>query len=104
MVITRQECQMTLYHNRIKEKIEIERAKFIAKPVIQLTTKNPILFNGALYTLTSDGIIVTQPSHCKNLSLIPHNDPNEYTIQRARGAYISSVCQPQAAFDFSQAA
>ncbi|KAI0991655.1 hypothetical protein K3495_g16532, partial [Podosphaera aphanis] len=42
--------------------------------------------------------------HCHKLSLVPHDDAKSYIIQRARGAYISSVCQPQAAFDLSQAA
>jgi hypothetical protein len=34
----------------------------------------------------------------------PAVDKAQYVEQRARGAYISSICQPEAAFDFSAAA
>ncbi|KAI0998841.1 hypothetical protein K3495_g9356 [Podosphaera aphanis] len=89
---------------RQKEQQELETTKFSAKPTIKLTANTPINFNGASLTLTTNGITVTQSSHCQKLSMVPQNDAKSYIIQRARGAYISSVCQPQAAFDLSQAA
>jgi len=54
-----------------------------------------------------DGITSTQKGQADKLALIDIADPDfarEYVQQRARGAYISPTCQPEAAFDLSIAA
>ncbi|KAI0991789.1 hypothetical protein K3495_g16398, partial [Podosphaera aphanis] len=45
---------------RLKEQRELETANFTAKPTTKLTNDTPINFNGATYTLTANGITVTQ--------------------------------------------
>ena len=64
---------------------------------------------------------ITQERQCTNLKLISTKRPidlissrgevrkavvpkDQYISQRARGAYIATVCQPEAAFDLSFAA
>lgn len=86
-----------------KEDNAIRDAGFTAKPVEELTVSNAIGFNGALLTLSNQGnIVMTRSEQCKKISLV--NNLPQYISQRARGAYISSLCQPQAAFDLSKAA
>ena len=94
----------------------------MAKEREQLTINTPLKFNGSLIQLTSDGttITLTQERQCKNLSTISVKPAastsnrgvtrtsltpkNQYIAQHARGAYIASVCQPEASFDLSFAA
>lgn len=86
-----------------KEEDAIRDAGFMAKPVEELTVKKALTFNGALLTLSDTGTItMTQSRQCQKIS--PAKTISQYIAQRARGAYISSVCQPQAAFDLSKAA
>jgi hypothetical protein len=102
------------------EQNELHRAKFMAKEREQLTVDTPLKFNGGLIQLVSDGITLTQERQCKNLSTITVKPAastssrgvtrasltlkDQYIAQRARGAYIASVCQPEASFDLSFAA
>jgi hypothetical protein len=102
------------------EQSELHKARFMAKEREQLTAKTPLKFNGGLIQLVPDGITLTQERQCKNLnrvgtktatstssrgavrtSLTPKD---QYIAQRARGAYIALVCQPEASFDLSFAA
>jgi hypothetical protein len=102
------------------EQNELHKAKFMAKEREQLTVNTPLKFNGGLIQLASDGITLTQERQCKNLSTISVKPAtstsnrgitrtlltlkDQYIAQRARGAYIASVCQPEASFDLSFAA
>src|SRR5271155_1799902 len=102
------------------EQGELHKAKFMAKEREQLTAKKPIKFNGGIIELLPDGITLTQEHQCKNLSTISIKPAastsnrgvtralltpkDQYIAQRARGAYIASVCQPEASFDLSFAA
>ena len=101
------------------EQNELRKAKFMAKEREQLTVDTPLKFNGGLIQLVSDGITLTQERQCKNLSPISTKlatstgsrgatrtltPKDQYIAQRARGAYIASVCQPEASFDLSFAA
>ncbi|KAI0997416.1 hypothetical protein K3495_g10772 [Podosphaera aphanis] len=78
-------------------------------PIQKLKFDDPLLFNGCTISIAKDGYIVnlTQKGQGKFLSEI---DPNaedfkrDFIRQRARGAYIASICQPEAAFDCSVAA
>jgi len=60
---------------------------------------------------------MNQERQCKNLKLVSHNTSNltssrrvvrkglltkeQYVAQRVRGAYVASVCQPEATYDLS---
>lgn len=75
----------------------------MAKQVEELTITNSLTFNGALLTLSNEGTItMTQSRQCQKIFFVKNN--SQYIAQRARGAYISSVCQPKATFDLSKAA
>jgi hypothetical protein len=102
------------------EQNELHKAKFMAKEREQLTVDTPIKFNGGVIQLLTDGsITLTQERQCINLSTIctklatstgsrgatrTLTPKDQYIAQRARGAYIASVCQPEASFDLSFAA
>jgi hypothetical protein len=85
----------------------------------QLAVDTPLKFNSGLIQLVSNGITLTQEQQCKNLSLISTKLAtstgsrgatrtltlkDQYIAQCARGAYIASVCQPEASFNLSFAA
>lgn len=103
------------------EATAIKRAQFQSKEREQLTKDHPLKFNGGNITLQKDGsITLTQERQCRNLELVHAdtvsltsirgtirklvNPKDQYVAQRARGAYIATVSQPEAAFDLSQAA
>lgn len=103
------------------EQNTIIAASIMSKPVQMLTNKTPLMFNGAVLQKKSDNSIeVTQPRQCQNLAMIqefPRDNTSsrgmvrkglsikdQFVAQRARGAYIASVCQPEATFDYSVAA
>jgi hypothetical protein len=104
-----------------QEQLQLQKAKFLAKERERLTSDHDLKFNGGIVHLEADGsITLTQERQCKNLKLV--SDANatttssrgairqdlttkeQYVAQRARGAYIASVCQPEAAYDLSVAA
>jgi hypothetical protein len=103
------------------EDLNLKKANFSAKEREKLTLTTPIKFNGGQIELKNDGsILLTQERQCKNLKLVTLKPINltssrgevrqavtpkdQYVAQRARGAYIATVCQPKAAFDLSFAA
>ena len=87
---------------------EEKQLTFSAKPRERLSTEHPLNFNGAVIQLIDEHTIsITQERHCDKISLLAPGkgvDKNAYIAQRARGAYIATVCQPEAAFDLSSAA
>ena len=87
---------------RRMEQTELEKAGFLAKHITQLTAEHPLTFNGAHLEITSNTITVSQSRQCEKISIV--TNASQYVAERARGAYISSVCQPQAAFALSYAA
>ncbi|KAE8549770.1 hypothetical protein EYB25_008294 [Talaromyces marneffei] len=50
-----------------REEEEIRRAKILCKPREQLTTDNPLKFNGAVVTETAQGITLTQKRTCSHI-------------------------------------
>jgi hypothetical protein len=103
------------------EENQLKKANFTAKDREKLTATDSLKFNGGLIQLESTGAItLTQARQCQNLQLIIDgkatttssrgsireglDTKDQFVAQRARGAYISSVCQPEAAFDLSVAA
>jgi hypothetical protein len=102
------------------EQSKLEKAQLLAKDREALTPDHPIKFNGGLIELDKAGTItLSQERQCKNLKLVDNglssttssrgltrivDTKNQYIAQRARGAYIASVSQPEASFDLSFAA
>jgi hypothetical protein len=102
------------------EEGQLKQAKFLAKDREMLTTQSPIKFNGGQIKLEGNSITLTQEPQCQNLKLVALKNVNitssrgqirnavtpkdQYVSQRARGAYIATVCQPEASFDLSFAA
>jgi hypothetical protein len=92
-----------------REEEERAKAKFLAKPKEKLAPENPLIFNGCILSQEDDKMVMRQKEQGKKISLVDPDLPDEdrrqsYVQQRARGAYIASVCQPEAAFDMSSAA
>ncbi|RWA03359.1 hypothetical protein EKO27_g11746 [Xylaria grammica] len=91
-----------------KEEQELQKAKFRAKPKEVLRVDHPIEFNGGRINLSAEGnITLTQKGQASQLAEIDPRTKDfaqQYISQRARGAYISSICQPEAAYDLSAAA
>jgi Reverse transcriptase (RNA-dependent DNA polymerase) len=92
-----------------QENIELEKAKLLAKPAEQLTEQTPLLFNGCKLMMDQDrnGITLVQKGQSARIQVIDPDSPTykqTYLEQRARGAYIGTICQPEAAFDLSIAA
>ncbi|EED20802.1 transposable element tc1 transposase, putative [Talaromyces stipitatus ATCC 10500] len=99
------------------EENEIKRANILCKPREKLTPSNPLKFNGGLITEDVQGITLTQERTCKLIRPVQDRyadttssrgkvrkdvSPQEqYVAQRALGAYIASVSQPEASFDLS---
>jgi hypothetical protein len=90
------------------ENRELKAAGLIAKPAQTLTPETPLAFNGCKLSIGADGSISATPKdQGKRIELVDPKSPTAkqaYLEQRARGAYIATVCQPEAAFDLSVAA
>jgi hypothetical protein len=104
------------------EEDELQKAKFTAKPREKLTREHPLKFNGCTITLMdSNNLALTQTRQCENLRVVNPSkstdivssrgvvrkdvDPKgQYVAMRVRGAYIATICQPEASFDLSHAA
>jgi hypothetical protein len=89
------------------EETELKKAGFLAKPVERLTPDTPLVFNGCILTQDRDSVLLTQKEQGGKLAEIDLKAPDrkhQYLEQRARGAYIASLCQPEAWYDLSVAA
>jgi hypothetical protein len=90
------------------EENELREAKFTAKPKEKLTTDSPLIFNGCILSKEANGSIrLHQKKQGEKLKLVERGSTTlkqQYIEQRARGAYIASICQPEATFDLSTAA
>jgi hypothetical protein len=100
-----------------REEQELAQAKYTAKPKEKLTPTTPLLFNGCVLSLRGTQMILCQKDQGKKLRKVDTKSPTsagshdleqqqrqQYIEQRARGAYIASICQPEAAYDLSVAA
>ena len=91
------------------ESTELEKARLMAKPTESLARDTPLIFNGCKLVIDRGGpdITILQKGQGKRLNLVnPKLDGFKQANleQRARGAYIGTICQPEAAFDMSTAA
>ena len=90
-----------------REEEKLVEAAFKAKPKEVLEVDKPLIFNGGIVSLDGDCLILRQKGQGKRLEVIDAKVPTakqQYVEQRARGAYIASICQPEACFDLSSAA
>jgi hypothetical protein len=90
-----------------REEEELQKKKFRAKPKTILDENTPIDFNGGRIRMDGDNIVFTQKGQASQLRTIDteaEDAPQQYVAQRARGAYIASICQPEASYDLSTAA
>ena len=104
------------------EKKAIKTAKFLIKEREYLTANKSIKFNEALIQLTFiDDLLLNQKAQIAEISLIniaqkssstsakdivrsKLTSKEQYVTQRARNAYVTSICQFEASFDLSNAA
>jgi len=86
---------------------ELSKAKLRAKPKEVLTAETPIIFNGGVLSKEGKAVVLRQKRQGDKLRQIDTKASTfkqDYMEQRARGAYIATVCQPKASFDLSVAA
>ena len=90
------------------EDTELQKAQLTAKPRGMLSTEFKLIFNGCVLSVDSDGTLhliqKDQGQKLKPVTIGGDNTQQEYLEQRARGAYIASICQPEASYDLSVAA
>ena len=103
----------------VKEEEQLHKANLLAKEREKLDNET-IKFNGGCIKRESNVIHLTQERQCRNLHLVALKSTDltssrgkirkavtpkdQYVAQRARAAYIATMCQPEAAFDLSFAA
>ncbi|KAI0996915.1 hypothetical protein K3495_g11268 [Podosphaera aphanis] len=89
------------------ENEELIKASFKAKPVETLSQETPLIFNGGKLIKDVRNIIFIQKGQGSRIELVDPKSSSyrqDFLVQRARGAYLSTICQPEAAFDLSVAA
>ena len=87
-----------------KEDSELTQANLRAKPKTTLTSDEPIIFNRGVLSIEGDTVVLRQKRQGDKLKQVDAKKPTygqDYMEQRARGAYIATVCQPEASFDLS---
>jgi hypothetical protein len=72
----------------------------------ELSANRNLVFNGGMISQDNKAIRLNQERQCAKIKLIQVNTDfkSAYIQERARGAYIASTCQPEAAFALSFAA
>jgi hypothetical protein len=106
----------------VVEKEAIHSVKIMIKAREQLISDNPLKFNGTRIERvdSDDTIYFRQETHIQDIQLIQSIDTiitnargkmrikliikEQYVTQRAREAYLTSICQSEASFDLSHAA
>ena len=103
-----------------REEEAIQTAKIMTKPREQLDVTHPIKFNGVKIKLGEDGSLYLNHESHALVQPVKQSDSSstsargvvrerltpkeQYLAQRARGAYVACICQPEASFDLSHAA
>ena len=84
---------------------KIRQANFRCKPKLILSPTQHLDFNGTKLTMDDNRMItVQQKGQSNKINTIDATLPDYPQKQRARGAYLASICQPEATFDLSTAA
>ena len=79
----------------ILEDEQLRKANLQAKPKEVLSPTNPLAFNGCILSQEDDVLYLRQKNQGKKIKLIDlksNNRKKEYIEQRARGAYIATIC------------
>lgn len=77
------------------ENEEVNKARILTKTVEKLLPRNQIIFNAGIIRHDGTSVFLEPKGQGEKFSLIDIKSPsliNEYVAQRARGAYISTVC------------
>ena len=84
---------------------ELNTVGLVTRPCEGLTTNHPLNFNDFIITLNNnDNMIINQLKQVKKIQLLSRPfTKKQYVTQRARGAYIATISQSQAAFALSYA-
>ena len=80
---------------------------FKSKNKDTLTATSPLRFNGCVIAIKNDTIQYTQKRQGRRIAIITSQSASikkNYVKQRARGAYLVNIYQPEATFDLSVAA
>ncbi|EED12075.1 hypothetical protein TSTA_001460 [Talaromyces stipitatus ATCC 10500] len=87
------------------EQAALQEASFKAKPKTRLSETKPLEFNGARITLQNGIINLQQKGQAAKIQPVGMEErAQKYVEQRARGAYLALICQPEAAYDLAVAA
>jgi hypothetical protein len=78
-----------------------DKLRFMAKEKQSLKTGELLIFNGCVLTVEGDILHLRQKNQSQKLELA--TDKQTYVQQRAKNAYIATICQPEASFDLSAA-
>jgi hypothetical protein len=81
---------------------KFQKLVFTAKKKQFLTLDNPLFFNKCVLTVNKDILRIRQKNQGQKLEKA--TDAILYVQQRAREAYIATICQPKASFNLSAAA
>jgi hypothetical protein len=81
-----------------------QELRFKAKPKQFLSLDAQIDFNGCIVKLNDKSHTVTLRQKKQGEKLEMATNKQSYVQQRARGAYIATICQPKASFDLAAAA
>jgi hypothetical protein len=82
--------------------LEAEKLRFTAKDKQLLKKDKLLLFNGCILFTDGNILQLRQKNQGQKLEIV--TDAQSYVCQRARGAYIATICQPMASFDLFSAA
>jgi hypothetical protein len=85
-----------------KKNSELTQANLRAKPKTTLTSDEPIIFNKGVLSIEGDTVMLRQKRQGDKLEQVDARKPTygqDYMEQRARGAYIATIYQPEASFD-----
>ena len=85
------------------EDLELKKAELKAKPHQILHTDESADFNGCRIQIGKDDIVAVQKGQADKIMVVDikgEEKKQSYVEQRARGAYIASICQPEACDDW----
>jgi hypothetical protein len=85
-----------------KEDSELTQANLRAKPKTTLTSDELIIFNRGVLSIEGDTVVLRQKRQGDKLEQVDARKPTygqDYIEQRARGAYITTIYQPEASFN-----
>ncbi|KAK6581724.1 hypothetical protein PZA11_005421 [Diplocarpon coronariae] len=80
-----------------KEEDEIKRVGFLTKPVQHLSDTESLAFNRCSISQKGDIVYMRWKGQGQRLELVDTTQGNykQYLEQRARGAYLATICQPR---------